>query len=186
MFSETVILASGSPRRKELLERMGISFRVDAADVDEQCEGAARDVVLTLARRKAQAVAQRHPDSIVLAADTIVVSDGILGKPQDAEDAVRMLRRLSGQWHEVYTGVCVARAGAVAADAAVTRVHFTDITEDEIRRYVATGDPMDKAGAYAIQGMAGMFIDRIEGCPHNVMGLPLALTKMLLNSLPQP
>jgi len=114
------------------------------------------------------------------------VSDGILGKPQDAEDAVRMLRRLSGQWHEVYTGVCVARADAVAADAAVTRVHFTDITEDEIRRYVATGDPMDKAGAYAIQGMAGMFIDRIEGCPHNVMGLPLALTKMLLNSLPQP
>ena len=180
MLPDKIILASGSPRRKELLARMGVSFSVDAADVDERCEGSPREVVLTLSRRKAEAVAARHPHEIVLAADTIVDCGGILGKPIDTEDAKRMLRTLSGQWHEVYTGVCVVSAGRAYTDAAITRVHFTDISEADILRYAATGDPMDKAGAYAIQGMAGMFIDRIEGCPHNVMGLPLALTKDLL------
>jgi len=159
---------------------MGVSFSVDAADVDERCEGSPQEVVLTVSRRKAEAVAAKHPDETVLAADTIVACGGILGKPSGEEDAMRMLRKLSGRWHEVYTGVCVINTGRILTGAALTRVHFTDIPEADIRRYVATGDPMDKAGAYAIQGMAGMFIDRIEGCPHNVMGLPLALTRGLL------
>ena len=180
MTDRTIILASGSPRRQEILDLMGISFQVDAADVDERCEGNAREVVLALARRKAEAVALRHPDEIILAADTVVDCDGILNKPEDAADARRMLRLLSGRWHDVYTGVCVLHAGELRLDAAHTRVHFTDLTLPEIDRYIATGDPMDKAGAYAIQGMAGMFIDCIEGCPHNVMGLPMALTKNLL------
>lgn len=181
MTNETVVLASGSPRRRELLGLMGVDFIVDAADVDETCEGDGREVVLTLSRRKAEAVAGRHPDAAVLAADTVVVCGDVLGKPADAEDAARMLRMLSGRWHDVYTGVCVIRGGDVRCEAAHTRVHFTPLSDAEIDRYVATGDPMDKAGAYAIQGMAGMFIDTIEGCPHNVMGLPMALTKELLN-----
>lgn len=181
MTEQTVILASGSPRRRDILTLMGISFVVDAADVDESCEGQAADVVRALARRKAEAVAGRHPGGIVLAADTVVDCGGILGKPVDAAEAKRMLRRLAGRWHEVYTGVCVAHRGEIRCEAALTRVHFTALTDAEIDRYVATGDPMDKAGAYAIQGMAGMFVDRIDGCPHNVMGLPMALTKQMLS-----
>lgn len=182
MDGRRVLLASGSPRRRELLARMGIDYSVDAPDVDETCGGAAVDVARTVARRKALAVAARHPDSLVLAADTVVDCDGILGKPVDAADAEAMLRRLSGRWHTVYTGVCVIAGGAIREGVAETRVHFTDVPDAAIARYVATGDPMDKAGAYAIQGMAGMFIDRVEGCPHNVMGLPLALTKALLEN----
>ncbi|MCL1964748.1 MAG: Maf family protein [Firmicutes bacterium] len=180
MLDEKIILASSSPRRKELLARMGVSFSIDVPDVDEHCEGSPGEVVLALARRKVEAVAARHGGGIVLAADTVVACGGILGKPKDAEDARRMLRKLSGRWHEVYTGVCVMRAGIAHADIALTRVRFTEISEAEIERYVGTGDPMDKAGAYGVQGMAGMFIDRVEGCPHNVMGLPLALTRALL------
>ncbi len=181
MAERTVVLASGSPRRSELLARMGVPFVVDAADVDESFAGSARDTVLALARRKAEAVAARHPDEIVLAADTVVDCGGILGKPADEADAARMLRLLSGRWHEVYSGVCATYRGEAHVGAAVTRVRFVPLTEADIARYIATGEPMDKAGAYAIQGMAGMFIDSVEGCPHNVMGLPLALTRALLN-----
>lgn len=180
MGKNTVILASASPRRREILTRMGVSFVVDAADVDEQCEGDAADVVRTLAARKAQAVAARHPEDIILAADTVVSCDGILGKPVDEADAVRMLTQLSGRWHDVFTGVCTIYRGETRCEAAHTRVHFVSLSQADIERYVATGDPMDKAGAYAIQGMAGMFIDRIDGCPHNVMGLPMTLTRQML------
>lgn len=180
MRGQTIVLASGSPRRRELLTRMGVAFIVDVADVDERCSGLPRDVVITLSMRKAEAVSARHPGELVLAADTIVYSDAILGKPHDPADAARMLRILAGRWHEVYTGICTIKAGNVRCEAALTRVHFTPLSEDEIDAYVATGEPMDKAGAYGIQGMAGMFIDRIDGCPHNVMGLPMALTKQLL------
>lgn len=176
-----IILASGSPRRLELLGRLQIPFAVDAADVDESASGGAEDIVRTLSRRKAEAVAARHPGKQVLAADTVVcLGDAILGKPEDPTDAARMLRMLSGRWHEVWTGVCVIDAKCLRQGAACTRVRFTELSEADIARYVETGDPLDKAGAYAIQGMAGFFIDRVEGCPHNVMGLPLALTKTLL------
>ena len=180
MMERRLVLASASPRRRELLERMGLSFVVDAADVDEACEGSAREVVSAVSRRKAEAVAPRHPGAVILSADTVVDCGGILGKPLDEADASRMLRLLSGRWHEVYTGVCVLSDGAARSGIAATRVHFIDLTEGDIARYVKTGEPLDKAGAYGIQGMAGMFIDRIEGCPHNVMGLPLSLTHTLL------
>lgn len=180
MTERTIVLASASPRRAELLARMGVSFVVDAADVDESCEGSAWEVVTALARRKAAAAAGRHPNDIILAADTVVLCGSILGKPEDSGDARRMLETLSGRWHEVYTGVCICKGAEMRFDAAVTRVHFTPMTQEEISRYIATGEPMDKAGAYGIQGMAGMFIDRIDGCPFNVMGLPLSLTKQLL------
>ncbi len=176
----TVVLASGSPRRSELLARMGISFIIDAADIDERCDGDAPQMVRTVARRKAEAVAPRHPDAIILAADTVVVADSILGKPRDEADAARMLRALSGRWHEVYTGVCTIYRGETRVDAAMTRVHFVTLTEEDIHSYIQSGEPMGKAGAYGIQGMAGMYIDRVEGCPHNVIGLPLVLTRTLL------
>lgn len=175
-----VVLASASPRRSELLARMGVVFVVDASEVDETCAGSAPEMVQTLARRKALAVAPRHPQDIVLAADTVVDCDGILGKPRDEADARRMLRLLAGRWHEVYTGVCVVYQDTVRCDMAKTRVLFMPLDDAMIDRYVRTGDSMDKAGAYAIQGMAGTFIERVEGCPHNVMGLPMAVTRKLL------
>lgn len=164
----------------EILALMGVDFIVDPADVDETCEGVAADVAGALAMRKAEAVLPRHQGMIVLGADTVVDVDGIMGKPRDAQDAAEMLRRLSGRWHQVHTGVCTILRGNMRCETAVTQVHFTVLTEQDIRAYIATGEPMDKAGAYAIQGMGGMFIDRIDGCPHNVMGLPMALTRRLL------
>ncbi len=160
MERKKIWLASGSPRRRELLERMGVSFAVEAANVDETAEGGPRETVL--------------------AADTVVFCGGILGKPRSEAEARDMLKRLSGNWHEVYTGVCVVRDGQTDVRVEVTRVHFVSLSQADIEAYVATGEPMDKAGAYGIQGRAGVFIDRIEGCPHNVMGLPLALTREML------
>ncbi|HIQ62830.1 MAG: Maf family protein [Christensenellales bacterium] len=180
MERKKIWLASGSPRRRELLERMGVSFAVEAANVDETAEGGPRETVLAVSRRKAEAVAARHPGETVLAADTVVFCGGILGKPRSEAEARDMLKRLSGNWHEVYTGVCVVRDGQTDVRVEVTRVHFVSLSQADIEAYVATGEPMDKAGAYGIQGRAGVFIDRIEGCPHNVMGLPLALTREML------
>lgn len=180
MQNSMIVLASASPRRSELLTRMGVRFIIDAANVDEHCQGSPKQVVETLSLRKARTVAARHADAIVLAADTIVDCGGILEKPADEREAAVMLRRLSGRWHEVYTGVCAIYKDEIHADVACTRVRFAPLTDGDIRRYLATGESLDKAGAYGIQGMAGMFIDRIEGCPHNVMGLPMALTYRLL------
>ena len=162
---------------------MGLEFEVDVADVDENVSGRGEDIVCCLAQRKAEAVAQRRSDAVILAADTVVcLEDEVLGKPKDEEDAKRMIRRLSGGWHEVYTGVCVWADGRADVQAARTRVHFVEISDEEIVEYMLRGEAMDKAGAYGIQGAAGVFIDRIDGCPHNVMGLPLALTRAMLRA----
>jgi septum formation protein len=170
-----LILASQSPRRREILERAGIPFTVRVADVDESLrEGeGAQSYVRRLATRKAVAVGKAG--EVVLGADTTVVVDGeILAKPADAADAVRMLRRLAGRSHEVITGICLKVGGQLYIDAESTLVRFVAMSEAEIAAYVATGEPMDKAGAYAIQGGASRYIDRIEGCYWNVVGLPVA------------
>jgi septum formation protein len=182
-----LILASSSPRRQELLREIGIPFRVHAANInEEQITGEAPSAyALRLAREKAEAVAVQYPQSCVLGADTIVVVDGeVLGKPKDRGDAVRMLRLLSGRGHEVTTAVSVVAPGTLAETrASTTKVYFRKLTEDEIQQYVAGGEPMDKAGAYAIQGGASRWTDRIEGEFSNVVGLPLSLvTDMLITN----
>jgi septum formation protein len=189
-----LVLASASPRRRELLGNAGISFTVQAADIDERplAGESPQDCVERLAREKALAVFQTRPRDYVLGADTIVVVDGaILGKPRDADDAAGMLRLLSGRTHAVITGVCVVNPvaggqGSVASKpdlltaSETTLVTFGELSHDEIRDYVATGEPMDKAGAYAIQGIASRWIPRIEGDYSNVVGLPLALAYRML------
>lgn len=181
MLNRAIILASGSPRRRELLAQADVEFTVDAANVDESFEGGPEETVLELSRRKAAAAAQKHPGETVLAADTIVYCAGrVLGKPAGREEARAMLRGLSDGWHEVYTGVSVAKDGKIESRCDKTRVHFVFITDEQIDAYVATGEPMDKAGAYAIQGGAARFIDRIEGSPTNVIGLPMELTCAML------
>ncbi|HTW58801.1 MAG TPA: Maf family protein [Terriglobales bacterium] len=190
-----LVLASASPRRQELLRHAGISFAVQPADIDETPLAAEspRACAERLAREKALAVWRMRPEDVVLGADTIVVVDqAILGKPRDADDAARMLRLLSGRVHEVLTGVCLANsAQGRPADSVhelrtaseTTLVTMNDISDEEIRAYVATGEPMDKAGAYAIQGMASRWIPRIEGDYSNVVGLPVALVYRMLNGL---
>ncbi len=177
-----LILASASPRRRELMALTGLPFTVDAPDVDESCSLPPREAVMELSRRKALAAAALHPGCVILAADTLVaVDDKALGKPRDAEDAFRMLRSLSGRWHQVYTGVTVVDAnGTVRCEADGTDVHFETMTDEAIRRYIETGEPMDKAGAYAVQGIAGLWIDQLRGSHTNVIGLPMALTRRLL------
>jgi len=172
-----LVLASQSPRRAEILRQAGVPFVVRAAPVDEtlQFRETPEDYVRRLAEAKARAVAC-DADEIVLGADTTVVVDGeILAKPADAADARRMLALLSGRRHQVMTGVCLRRGGEQVCDHAVTAVWFAPMSAREIDDYVATGEPMDKAGAYAIQGAASKFIPRIEGCYFNVMGLPISL-----------
>jgi len=179
-----LILASASPRRQEILRNAGIEFTVQTADIDEivhQGESP-RECAERLAREKARTVAKREPGSFVLGADTIVVVDGeILGKPRDEADAARMLRLLSGRGHEVITGVCLIGPGwTESVQSERTLVAMSEISEREIQAYVATGEPMDKAGAYAIQGMASRWIPRIEGDYFNVVGLPMALVSRML------
>lgn len=177
-----LILASQSPRRRELLSLMGIPFAVDAPEVDEHCTLGAREAVLELSRRKALAAAARHPGKVILASDTLVAVDDVpLGKPVDEADAFRMLRSLSGRWHQVYTGVCViSENGDIHAEVDATDVRFGDMSDEAIRAYIATSEPMDKAGAYALQGIAGLWIEEIHGSHTNVIGLPLTLTRKLL------
>ena len=178
---EPLMLASESPRRRELLEAMGVPFEAVGADIEETEEGAPEEVVLHNALGKAEKVLSRFPDRLVLGADTVVVIDGrIFGKPADQKDAERMLRTLSGRWHEVYTGVALLKKGFRRLESDRTRVHFVPLTAGDIDAYIATGEPFGKAGAYAIQGRAGMLIDRIEGSSSNVIGLPQALVRRLL------
>jgi septum formation protein len=181
-----LVLASASPRRQELLRNAGFSFAVQPADIDETpLPGEPpRECAERLAREKALAVWNLRRQGLVLGADTIVVVDGaILGKPADADAAVRMLRMLSGRVHEVITGVCLAGPGAgeVKSTSETTLVTMRELSEEEICAYVATGEPMDKAGAYAIQGMASRWIPRIEGDYSNVVGLPVALVYRMLS-----
>lgn len=173
-----IALASTSPRRQELLKQVGIQFEVVPSNVSEDFDPALtpRDVARTLAERKAESVAMSRPESLVIAADTIVVLDGkILGKPDSPGDAVLMLERLSGRTHLVITGVvlrCIDKKVHEVFDVA-TEVTFGDVPKGSIEKYVATGEPMDKAGAYGAQGMGAMFIKSIRGSYSNVVGLPL-------------
>ena len=186
-----LLLASNSPRRSELLRNAGFEFEVIPSGVDEGqpepgegSEAYARRV----ARAKAECVAERSPSgSLVLGADTIVTLGGwVLGKPSGPFDAARMLRMLSGQTHQVITAICVVRAPGqiVALKHEVTFVTFSELSEGEIRAYVATREPFDKAGAYAIQGLASRFVARISGCYFNVVGLPIPLLYEVLKALP--
>lgn len=178
-----MILASRSPRRAELLTAAGIAFDVLAADVDETpLPREAPDVyVERLAIAKAQAVRALRPGATVLGADTTVTIDGeILGKPVDDADAARMLRLLSGRAHLVHTGVALVSSGGIKSAVDTTRVWFEAMTDEDISWYVATGEPADRAGAYAIQGFASRFIPRIEGSYSNVVGLPVAMVSSIL------
>jgi len=178
-----LILASASPRRKDLLTQAGIAFTVVPANIPEEQlpKEAAAKFVLRLAEEKARAVAKLHPEATVLAADTIVHLDNeILGKPEDAADAARMLRLLSGQTHQVLTGVAVVEKGVCRSTIEVTQVTFSKISEEDLTHYIASGEPMDKAGAYGIQGYAARWIPRIEGDYYNVVGLPVARTIAML------
>jgi septum formation protein len=181
--NDVLVLASASPRRAELLRAAGIPFEAMPADVDErQHEGEEPDTyVCRLATEKAARVAVTHPGRPVLGADTTVVVDGeVLGKPHDAAEAASMLGRLSGRSHQVLTGVCLIDAGGGAETAlATTTVEFRPLTPAEIDSYVASGEPMDKAGAYAIQGLAGAFVTRIHGAYDNVVGLPVTLIQAM-------
>ena len=180
-----LVLASRSPRRAELLRSAAIEFSVRAADIDEAPVAGEDplDYVLRVAKDKARAVVAA-PQELVLAADTIVVlGSEIMGKPRDADHAVRMLTALSGRKHEVITGICFRRGEEILPDAVSTAVWITALNEQEIRDYVASGEPMDKAGAYGIQGIASRFIDRIEGSYTNVVGLPVGLVYQHLRTL---
>jgi len=177
-----LVLASKSPRRCELLTRFGVPFETFAPEVDESCSLPAGEAVELLSRRKALATASRFGDAFILAADTLVSLNGeTLGKPSGPEEASRMLSRLSGQTHQVFTGVTVVPpSGEVFTASDRTDVTFCDIPDEEILSYVATGDPLDKAGSYALQGRAALWVTRIEGCDTSVIGLPLYLVRRLL------
>ncbi|HWQ53342.1 MAG TPA: Maf family protein [Bryobacteraceae bacterium] len=181
-----LVLASASPRRRELLQQAGIPCSVrPAPGVDESpyAHEGPEQYVQRLAEEKAMAV-EAAPVEIVLGADTVVVVDGrLLGKPQDDADAARMLHALSGRRHEVMTGICLRSNGRILRDWAVTQVWFTVLSARDIEEYVATGEPLDKAGAYAIQGIASRFTDRIDGEYSNVVGLPVALVWKHLRGL---
>lgn len=179
-----IVLASQSPRRKELLGRMGLEFVTQASKIDESAfDGLeARELVATLSREKAQWIArQLDGETLVIGADTVVVRDGAaLGKPKDAEDAVAMLLSLSGRDHQVCTGVTVCRGDRVLTQVEETQVTFRDLTEAEVRQYVSTGEPMDKAGAYGIQGLGGLLVEGIRGDYSNVVGLPVCRLGQML------
>src|SRR5437763_12295655 len=180
-----LLLASSSPRRSEILRIVGWDFRLGAVEVDESLRAgeAARDYVQRLAVAKAAASAAVHAHRPVIAADTtVVVDDQILAKPEDADDAKRMLRALQGRWHDVLTGIALVTESGTKVAHEKTEVKFAAMTEAEIDWYVGTGEPMDKAGAYAIQGKGARFIEGIKGDYFNVMGLPLRLLYELVTT----
>lgn len=181
-----LILASGSPRRSEILSSVGWEFTKHVADIDET-EGEGElpaDYVVRLAREKAEAVAVNYPGETVLGADTTVVIDNqIIGKPLDIDDSKRMLSMLSGKWHEVLTGVAVVENGKTRSGIQGTRVKFAPMTEAEVTFLAENGDPLDKAGAYAVQAQAALFIEGIEGDYWNVVGLPISLVYSLMKKV---
>lgn len=180
-----IILASESPRRRELLALMGLDFTVVTSNVEETApEGAsAEETVRALALQKAQAVAALHPDDCVIGADTVVELGGdILGKPHTPENAKRYLLRMQGRRHIVYTGVAVITGGKADVRCCHTDVTFCPMSEAEIDWYVSTGEPLDKAGAYGVQGPGGVFVERVEGNYFNVMGMPLPLLYQMLKN----
>lgn len=187
-----LILASKSPRRRELLDMLGVSHTVFVPDTEEDCDRtqlSPDELVMGLACRKVRAAeeqlhaADRLPDdTVILAADTVVVLNGtILEKPADEEDARRMLRALSARRHQVFTGIAAVYRGMLAVDVQTTEVFFRTLTEDMIDRYIASGEPMDKAGAYGIQSRGSLFVDRIDGDYFNVVGLPIVRVDEMLS-----
>ncbi|MBQ6052205.1 MAG: septum formation protein Maf [Clostridia bacterium] len=175
--SVKTVLASASPRRKELLEKLGLDFEIVVSDADETSDISSPDeLVRFLSAKKAESVRKLRPDALVIAADTVVYleGEGIMGKPKDKADAYRMISALSGNVNEVYTGVTVADSCGTETFSVKTLVYFKSLTEKEILEYVNSEECADKAGAYAIQGRACVFIDRIEGDYFNVVGLPLS------------
>ena len=177
-----VILASQSPRRRELLGLTGLDFIVRVADIDETMDPgkAPFDEVARVSSMKALAI-PREPEDVVIAADTIVVCQGqVLGKPKDEADAFRILSLLSGGHHEVMTGLTVLRGDEIITHTEVTKIHFRPLLPQEIRAYIATKEPMDKAGAYGIQGRGGLFVEQLVGDYFNVVGLPVCRTAQLL------
>ena len=183
-----IILASKSPRRRALLEQMGVrDFRIVTPDIDEHMDRdlPPAELVRQISLEKAQAVAaQADPNTVVISADTVVALDGVvLGKPADKEEAFRMLSLLSGNRHQVYTGLTVLRGEQVFSQWEETAVTFRSLTAEEIEAYIATGEPMDKAGAYGIQGYGALFIQGISGDYYNVMGLPVCRLGQILGQL---
>lgn len=182
-----VILASKSPRRREILGGLGVKFEVVTVDTDERSEHTDPvEYVKDIACQKGAAVAEliKDTDALIISADTVVVlDDEILGKPKSCEDACNMLRKLQGREHKVLTAVSLYYKGDVMTDCAQTTVRFGEMTETEIERYVDSKEPMDKAGAYAVQGLASQFIEGIEGCYFNVVGFPTRLFAMMLKTL---
>lgn len=179
----SIVLASASPRRKELLSKAGVAFEICAANIPEEPRPKEKPVAFAerMAREKAQAVGRNTPDRIILAADTVVaVEDEILGKPRDADDARRMLRLLSGRTHQVTTGVCLLGPGFEDVRSETTTVEFSEAPDNEIREYVSTGEPLDKAGAYAIQGGAARWVTQVKGDYNNVVGLPVEMVLKML------
>jgi septum formation protein len=182
----TIVLASASPRRRELLTQVGIPFRVVPGDIDENnadLSGTPEQKAERLAYMKAKDVASGLDDGLVIGADTIVVcADEIFGKPADENDARRMLMKLGGREHQVITGIAVvdASSGKARTGHEVTRVRFAELTDREIEYYISSGEPFDKAGAYAIQGRAAIFVESLDGCYSNVVGLPLSRLYCLL------
>lgn len=187
MQNTKIILASGSPRRKELLGLFGLPFECVSAVGEEKTDGFSSCEALTesLARQKALEVAAfQEPGTVVIGADTLVELDGVkLGKPEDAEDAFRMLRALSGRAHRVCTGLCCVKDDTVLSGVEITEVFFRKLSDEEIRAYIATGEPMDKAGAYGIQGRASLFTEGIRGDYYTVMGLPVCRLGRMLAEL---
>ena len=180
-----IILASQSPRRKELMGLYHIPFLIRVADIDETMDPGkpADEEVARLSRLKAQAV-PRQADDLVIAADTIVVCDGqVLGKPRDEADAFRMLSLLSGRDHQVMTGLTVLQGDTCISHTEITHIHFLPLTDSQIHAYIRTGEPMDKAGAYGIQGGAALFTQRLEGDYYNVMGLPVCRLGQILRQI---
>lgn len=176
-------LASSSPRRRELMSYTGIPFQVVVSDAEEMEHGDPETLVRENARLKGEAVAKNNPDKVVLSADTLVYLPGenkVLGKPRTREEARDMLRSLSGNWHEVYTGVCVRCGEKEETKVDKARVLFDELSEETISRYVDSNEPMDKAGAYALQGLGGMFVRAIEGSYSCVIGLPMATVRQML------
>ncbi|KXG77440.1 Septum formation protein Maf [Fervidicola ferrireducens] len=179
-------MASASPRRQKLLKQIGLDFEIIPSSIDETVPpGVAPDVAaVKLAENKAIDVARRLKDGIVIAADTVVaLDDSILGKPKDEEEARKMLERLSGRWHRVFTGIAVidSSSSKKVTDYEESRVKFKNLSSVEIENYIRTGEPMDKAGAYGIQGKGALLVEKIEGCYYNIVGLPLFRLSLVLS-----
>ena len=175
---KTIVLASGSPRRKEILEKTGLSFTVDPSNYEEDMNQdlEPKELVKVLSLGKAKDVAKRHKNAVIIGADLIISFKGnVLGKPQTKEKAIEMLTQLSGNTHSAISGFTIidTETGKVVSDALETKIRFKELTQEEIKKYVDTGEPLDKAGAYAIQGKGKEFIKNIKGDYYNVMGLPL-------------